>query len=74
LKSYLEENGIEVKIHYPIPLHLQNAAKGLGWPIGSLPVSEKQAGELLTLPIHQFINDHQIYYMVEMIKIFYGKK
>ncbi len=74
LKSYLIKNGIEVKIHYPIPLHLQKAAKYLGYKKGDFPEAENQAKELLTLPVHQYLNRNQLYFMVNKIKNFYKKK
>ena len=71
LKSYLIKNGIEVKVHYPIPLHLQMPAKKLGYKKGDFPEAEKQARELLTLPVHQYLNRNQIYFMVKKIRNFY---
>ncbi len=72
LVKYLIEKNIEVKIHYPIPIHLQNAAKELNYKLGDFPLCEKQADELITLPGHQFINDDQIDYVVQNIKNFYS--
>ena len=74
LKSYLIKNGIEVKIHYPIPLHLQKAAKTLGYKRGDFPNAEKQSRELLTLPIHQYLSKGQLFFMVKKIKNFYKDK
>ena len=71
LISYLEERGIEPKVHYPIPLHLQEAAKELGHKLGDFPVSEKQADEILTIPAHQHITPEQIEYTIEAIRSFY---
>ncbi len=71
LLSYLMERGIEAKVHYPIPLHLQEAAAGLGYKKGDFPVAERQAGEILTLPAHQFIAGDQIDYMIDTIRAFY---
>lgn len=69
--QYLIDNEIEAKIHYPIPLHLQQAAHELGYKKGSFPVAEAQAGKLITLPIHQFVEEEQIDFMIEKIKAFY---
>ncbi len=71
LKTYLEHNEIEVKIHYPIPLHLQKAASHYGYKNGSFPVAENQADQLLTLPIHQFIDCEMIKYISRKIENFY---
>jgi len=71
LKSFLIKNKIEVKIHYPIPLHLQEAAKKIGYKKGDFPEAEIQAKELLTLPVHQYLNNKQLYFMINKIKNFY---
>jgi dTDP-4-amino-4,6-dideoxygalactose transaminase len=52
--------GIETAIHYPIPIHLQPASKKLGYPIGSFPITERQANRILTLPIHQYLSEDDI--------------
>jgi len=72
LKKYLLENDIDVKIHYPIPLHLQEAAKNLGYKLGDFPVSETYGQEILTLPAHQFISTDLLEYTIFIIKKFYG--
>ena len=72
LIKYLIKNGIEAKIHYPVPLHLQNAAKNLGYKEGDFPVSEKYCKEILTLPVHQYITSDQIDYMIQKIYYFFG--
>ena len=71
LKSFLIKNKVEVKIHYPIPLHLQQAAKKIGYQNGDFPEAEKQAKELLTLPVHQYLSKKQLYFMINKIKNFY---
>ena len=70
LKKFLEENGIETKINYPIPLHLQKAASDLGYKIGDFPNAEKQSELILSLPIYAELDDNQIYYVIEKIKKF----
>lgn len=70
LKKFLEENGIETKINYPIPLHLQKAASGLGYKIGDLPNVEKQSKLILSLPIYAELEYNQINYVIENIKKF----
>lgn len=71
LASYLIEHSIEAKVHYPLPLHLQKAAIDLGYKRGAFPISERQAGEILTLPAHQHITSDQIDYMIKTIHSFY---
>ena len=60
LQSYLTHKGIGTAIHYPVPIHLQPAAASLGHRLGSFLVTERQAGRILTLPIHQHLKDAQI--------------
>ena len=73
LVDYLIGHGIEVKVHYPVPLHLQKAAESLGYKKGDFPKAEKQSKELLTLPIHQYLSKKQINYIAQKIQNFYGK-
>jgi dTDP-4-amino-4,6-dideoxygalactose transaminase len=55
LQDSLQNEGIETAIHYPIPIHLQPAAKSLGYGPGDFPKTESQSGHILTLPIHQYL-------------------
>ena len=71
LLKYLQDKKIDAKIHYPIPLHLQEAAVSLGYKEGSFPMAESQAKKLITLPVHQFLNEDQLEYMVKCIRDFY---
>lgn len=72
LVKFLAENGVETKVHYPIPIHLQKPYLELGYKKGDFPVCESQAERILSLPIHQYLTDGQIYYTAEMIRKFYG--
>jgi dTDP-4-amino-4,6-dideoxygalactose transaminase len=60
LRSYLTEHGIGTQIHYPVPIHMQEAAQFLGYRKGDLPVTEKVAGEVLSLPMYAELTDAQI--------------
>lgn len=71
LIKFLISKGIEAKVHYPIPIHLQRAAKDLGYKRGDFPLCERQADEIVTLPAHQHINDEQIDYIISAIRDFY---
>lgn len=71
LQKYLLEKGIETKIHYPIPIHLQDSAKGLGYKKGDFPVAETQAKRILSLPIYPELTNEQIEMIVNEIKNFY---
>lgn len=73
LQAFLDKREIETKIHYPIPIHLQRAAEYLGYKRGSLPVTEKQADRILSLPVNQFTTDAQVDFVVQSIREFYGR-
>ena len=73
LKKYLNINQIDAKVHYPIPMHLQPAAKSLGYKRGDFPVCEGICDTVISFPVHEFITNEQIYYTVSKIKEFYAK-
>ena len=70
LKEYLFSNGVDTAIHYPIPIHLQPAAKKLGYKVGDFPVTEKQSKEILTLPINQYLSDSDLKRIISGINNF----
>ena len=72
LMVFLAENGIETKIHYPLPIHHQKPYRDMGYQCGDLPVCEAQVKRILTLPIHQYLSPEQIIHVAKMIKTFYG--
>jgi dTDP-4-amino-4,6-dideoxygalactose transaminase len=57
MRAYLGERGIGTQIHYPVPIHLQDAAKFLGYRKGDLPVTERVADEVLSLPMYAELTD-----------------
>lgn len=73
LISYLNKNGVETKIHYPIPIHLQKPCIKYGYRKGDFPICEEQAERIISLPVHQYIDEEQILYVVELLKKFYIK-
>ncbi len=73
LVTFLIERGIEVKVHYPIPVHLQKCAESLGYKRGDFPVAERQADEVITLPSHQHVGPEHMAYTVACIREFYGR-
>jgi dTDP-4-amino-4,6-dideoxygalactose transaminase len=71
LRNYLSSVGIETKVHYPIPIHLQECSKNLGYKVGSFPVCEYQSTNSLSLPIYPELSDDQISKVVVEIKNFF---
>lgn len=72
LQVFLQDKGIDAKIHYPTPMHLQPAAANLGYKVGDFPRSEALAKSCLSLPVHEFIEQSHLDYMVESIEQFYA--
>lgn len=72
LKQYLADNGIETAIHYPIPIHLQDAGACLGYPSGSFPMVEQQAKEILSLPVFPELTSSDLSYVASHIRTFFG--
>jgi len=72
IKSLVSE-GVEAKVHYPIPLHLQKAARDLGYKRGDFPVAEAQAADIVTLPGHQFLTDDEVDFMIDRVRRFYRR-
>jgi len=52
LREHLAASGVSCGIHYPIPLHLQEAYRCLGYGEGDFPIAEEAASEILSLPIY----------------------
>lgn len=73
LKSYLAAKGVETAIHYPIPIHLQEAAASLGYGPGSFPVTERQAERILSLPVYPEIQQTELEYIACSVREFYDR-
>ena len=71
LQEFLKSKGIATGLHYPVPLHLQECFKDLGYKKGDFPVTEQLAEQGLSLPIFPEITDEQIEYVADSIKEFF---
>lgn len=71
LLAWLHERDVEAKVHYPIPVHLQEAARHLGYAEGSFPVCEADCRQMITLPAHQHLTDDEITYTIDCVREFY---
>jgi dTDP-4-amino-4,6-dideoxygalactose transaminase len=67
LKQHLGEAGVETAIHYPIPLHLQNAYSNMGYGPGTFPVSEAAAEKIISLPMYPSLTEQQQQRVVESL-------
>ena len=70
LEKYLGERGIETNKHYPIPIHLQECYRDLGFEEGSFPIAEKISKTELSLPMFYGMTDEQIDYVINAINDF----
>lgn len=70
LRAYLQTQGIQTGIHYPIPIHLQPFYRSLGYERGSLPVAEAYAQEVLSLPMFPHLSPEATSYVVDRIATF----
>ena len=71
LLDFLHDRGIEAKVHYPIPMHLQQCSSHLGYKRGDFPVAEEDSRQIITLPAHQHLTSEEIDYTVEQVQNFY---
>ncbi len=72
LLAYLKDHGVSAKVHYPVPVHLQPAARPLGYKLGDFPKCETDCGSIITLPVHQHLMDEEIEYVIDRVREFYG--
>lgn len=71
LISFLAEKGVGTGIHYPQPLHLQEAWEREGFERYHLPISERVSSQILSLPIYPELTDGEAEYVAEKVKEFY---
>lgn len=71
-QEYLEENEIGSVIHYPIPPHLSEAYRYLGYKKGDFPITEEYAETVLSLPLYNGMLKEEIDYVIEKINEYRG--
>ena len=68
LKARLADRGIATGIHYPVPIHLQQAYSDLGYARGDFPVTEDYAGQILSLPMYTELTPEMVEYVADSIQ------
>jgi dTDP-4-amino-4,6-dideoxygalactose transaminase len=70
LQAYLKEQGVGTLIHYPVPPHLSEAYRDLGYQAGDFPITEKMANTFLSIPMGPHLNMNDADYVIEKIREF----
>jgi dTDP-4-amino-4,6-dideoxygalactose transaminase len=68
LKAFLESKGIATAMHYPIPIHMQEACRPYGGKNISLPATEKLTGEILSLPMYPELSTEEVGYICDCLR------
>ncbi len=71
LRAHLTEQRIGTGLHYPLPLHLQNAYKGMGLRKGAFPITERAADTVLSLPMFPELEEAQVERVADAIRRFF---
>ena len=71
LMHHLTRRGVGSRIHYPVPIHLQEAARDLEYKSGDFPLTERHVSRMLSLPIYPELRDEEINYVIDSIADFF---
>jgi dTDP-4-amino-4,6-dideoxygalactose transaminase len=69
-QRFLSNAGIGTLIHYPVPVHLQEAYADLGYRRGDFPVTESAAQEIVSLPIYPELTADEVQYVADVVTSF----
>jgi len=67
VRQHLQEKGVGSAVHYPVPIHLQDACRNLGYTKGAFPIAESLADQFLSLPMFPELTEEQIEYVVSSV-------
>lgn len=73
LQRYLAGEGIATALHYPVPLHLQEGLKFLGYREGDFPASEAASRECIAVPLYPELSADQVDHLLSSIRRFFGR-
>ena len=71
LLQYCLDNGVDAKIHYPLPIYRQDALRHLSYAAGDFPVTDQQSRELISFPVDQHLSREEIDIVISTVKSFY---
>jgi len=71
LLRFCIDRGIEAKVHYPIPLYLQDGLRGLGHKPGDFPVTDRHANSIITFPVDQHLSREEQDHVIRTVRDFY---
>lgn len=74
LVAHLAASGVGTRIHYPVPIHLQEAAHDLGYRAGDFPVTERHVRTMLSLPIYPELTAAEIRHVIGAVRDFFGSQ
>lgn len=72
LLRHCHAHGVEAKVHYPIPLYLQEGLRFLGHRPGDFPVTDRHAGQIITFPADQHLSPEQLDEVIGVVRAYYG--
>ena len=71
LMEFLRSRDIGVMLYYPVPMHLQPVFRNLGCTEGDYPNAETACRQVLSIPIHPYLTDDQVEFVIESIREFF---
>jgi dTDP-4-amino-4,6-dideoxygalactose transaminase len=74
LQEYLAAHQVITGVHYRAPLHLQPAFEKFGAGEGSLPVAERAAREVISLPMGPYLKEDEVRRVADLVRQFYGSR
>ena len=73
LLQYCQKKGIEAKVHYPLPMYIQESLKFLKHKKGDFPITDAHTKKIITFPCDQHIKKNEMNYIIKSINDFYKK-
>lgn len=73
LLAHCTENGIEAKVHYPVPIYRQPALQNLGYREGDFPVADRHARTIISFPCDQHLSIEEMEHVIETVARFYAR-